>query len=591
MTFDQIFLSVLLVAIFAMLIWGRVRYDVVAFAGLIIAFLAGVVPKDQVFTGFGHPATMIVALVLIIGRGLSTSGAIELIGRYIVDSSRRLQVHMGLMSGIAASLSAVMNNVAALTVLMPLDLQAAEKAKRSPALTLMPLSFASILGGMVTLIGTPPNIVIATFREGVLGEPFGMFDFAPVGAIVAVVGVVFVTLFGWRLVPVERRTRNRSQEWEDLEGYVVEAAVQNGSKSIEKRLRELEPIAEEHDVSILGLVRHGKRLPGTARNEVVRNRDILVLDGGPKTIEQFIGAAGLKLSASKKHGGFVSETLAITEVVVPRGAYIEGRSASDVRLLYRQDVMLLGISRAGERFRERVRKLSIRPGDILLLLGPEERLPDVVDWLGCLPLAERGLQLTQRQKAWPAISIFAAAIVGVSLGWIYLPVALAVVVVAYVLLRLVPLSQIYTAIEWPVIILLGSLIPISVALEASGGTALIAKAIVQWTDGLPTALVLALLMVVTMTLSDVLNNVGTALIAAPIGVDIAERFGVNPDPFLMTVAVAASCAFLTPIGHKNNTIIMGPGGYRFGDYWRMGLPLEIIVVLVAIPMILIVWPI
>ena len=242
------------------------------------------------------------------------------------------------------------------------------------------------------------------------------------------------------------------------------------------------------------------------------------------------------------------------------------------------------------RIRDRVRKSPIQPGDILLMLGPKGQMPDVVHWLGCLSLAERGLDVTQRQKAWVAVGAFVAAIVVASLGWVYLPVALAAVVALYVVLRIVPFDELYESVEWSVIVLLGSMIPLSVAMETSGGTALIANQVVVWTEGMPTVAVLALLMVITMTLSDVLNNVATALIAAPIGVDIALRLDANPDAFLMAVAVAASCAFLTPIGHKNNTIILGPGGYKFGDYWRMGLPLEILVLLVGIPMILLVWP-
>jgi len=277
-------------------------------------------------------------------------------------------------------------------------------------------------------------------------------------------------------------------------------------------------------------------------------------------------------------------------VVIPPGARIVGRSALEVRLLYRHGVTLLGVSRRGKSFRDRVRKLRIEAGDILLLLGPAAQLPDVVAWLGSLPLADRGIKVIQRRKAWVAVLAFAAAVAAASLGWVYLPIALGVVVVIYVLLRIVPLTQVYESVEWPVIILLGCLIPIGTALETSGSTALIARTIVDWTTGLPVVVVLAALMIVTMTLSDVLNNVATALIAAPIGVDIARQLEVSPDPFLMAVAVAASCAFLTPIGHKNNTIIMGPGGYKFGDYWRMGLPLEILVVAVGLPMILIFWP-
>ena len=590
MTADQGILFALIVLVFVFLIWGRFRYDLVAFAALIVAYAAGVVPQEQVFSGFGHPAVVIIALVLVVSRGLSRSGAIELLARRMIKASRGLQAHIGIMAGISAALSSVMNNVAALALLMPLDVQTARRAKRSPALTLMPLSFASILGGMVTLIGTPPNIVIATFRENALGTPYGMFDFAPVGAVVALVGVLFVTIIGWRLIPVERSKHDTSRELQDLEGYVAEATVPETSAAVGKALRELGPMAEENDVALLGLVRRGKRLAGTARNEPVKKDDLVVLEGSPEAIDQFVGAAGLTYVGAEKHGGITGEPVTVTEVVVPEGARIEGRSAMDVRLLYRQGVTLLGISRSGKRLRDRVRKVKVKAGDILLLLGSEERLPDVVGWLGCLSLARPGATITQRSKAWLAVGLFASAIVAASLGIVYLPLALAVVVIAYLAFRIVPLSEVYESVEWPVIVLLGSMIPLGAALEASGGTALIAESIVNWTAGLPTIAVLTILMIVTMTLSDVLNNVATALIAAPIGMDIANRLDANPDSFLMAVAVAASCAFLTPIGHKNNMIIMGPGGYRFGDYWRIGLPLEVLVVLVSVPMIVVVWP-
>jgi di/tricarboxylate transporter len=589
-SFDQAFLLVLLAALFGMLLWGRVRYDIVAFGALIVAYVGGAIPKDEIFSGFGHPATVIIALVLIISRGLYRSGAIEVLARRLIALSRGLQLHIAIMSTVSAALSAVMNNVAALALLMPVDMQAANKAERSPALTLMPLSFASILGGMVTLIGTPPNVVIATFREQVLGTPYRMFDFAPVGLIVASVGVVYVTLIGWRLIPVARSGHDSSKDLRDLQGYIAEGRVTEKSKAIDLMLRELQTIADKDDINLLGLVRGGKRLPGTARDATIRPGDVIVLEGAPQVIEQFLAANGLEYAGAAQHDKVASQTIELAEVVVPEGARIDGRSALELRLLYRHGVTLLGVSRNGERFRDRVRNLIIRPGDILLLVGHSQRLSDVIEWLGCLPLAERGIQALQRRKAWAAVLVFAAAVAAAGMGIIYLPVALGAVVVVYALLRIVSLDGIYRSVEWRVIVLLGCLIPIGTALETSGATSLIARNLVDWTRGLPVVAVLAILIVVTMTLSDILNNVATALIAAPIGVDMARYLDVNPDAFLMGVAVAASCAFLTPIGHKNNTIIMGPGGYKFGDYWRMGLPLEILVLLVGIPAILAFWP-
>jgi len=590
MTAEQYILFSLIGLIFVFLIWGKIRYDIVAFSSLVIAVILGAVPADRVFEGFGHPAVIIIALVLIVSQGLSRSGAIEILARRVVDSSISLQSHVGRIAGISAALSAVMNNVAALALLMPVDMQAARRAKRSPALTLMPLSFASILGGMITLIGTPPNIVIATFREDALGTPYKMFDFAPVGLVVAVVGVAYVALLGWRLIPVARRKRDTGRELAEINSYVSEARVLESSPAIGKRFRELDPLAEESDVHLIGLVRRGKRLPGSARLEIVRKNDLVVMEGSPEDMDHFMGSAGLEIGSALRKEGVITETQVLAEAVVPEGSWLVGRTAMDIRLLYRHSVTLLGISRKGRNIRQRVRKTPVKAGDILLLLGPEERMADVVDWMGCLALAERGLSVTQRKKAWIAAGVFAAAIIAASTGIIYLPLALAVVVIIYVGLKIVPLSGIYESVEWPVIVLLGSMIPLGSALESSGGTEIVARAVIEVSRGLPAAAVLAILMIITMTLSDVLNNVATALIAAPIAVDIANHFNASPDSFLMAVAVAASCAFLTPIGHKNNTIIMGPGGYKFGDYWRMGLPLEILVVLVGLPAILFFWP-
>jgi di/tricarboxylate transporter len=587
---DQSILFTLLGVVFGLLVWGGIRYDLVAFGALILAVIIGVVPQEEAFAGFGHHATVIIALVLIVSRGLSNSGAIELIARHVISGGRTLAMHIGVMSGVAAVLSAVMNNVAALALLMPIDMQAAKKAKRSVSLSLMPLSFASILGGMITLIGTPPNIIIASFREQALGEPFGMFDFTPVGAVTAFAGVIFIVFIGWRLIPVAADDGSRKDQPMPHQDYVAEVRVAEGSRLIDRRVSELDQESDEADVAIEGLVRNGKRLPGRARRELIRKGDLLVIEADAEHIDAFVGSFGLEYVGSEKYRGHADEGLALAEAVVPENARIEGRSALDLRLLYRHGITLLGVSRKGKTFRERVRKLDVRAGDVLLLLGPLEQLDDIVKWLGCLPLKERDLQVVQRHKAWITVASFVLAIAAATSGIVHLPEALALVCMVMIGFNIVPLKEIYTSIEWPVIVLLGSMIPIGSALEASGGTALIAQQIIEFAAGYGPLVVLALLMIVTMTLSDVLNNTATTVIAAPIAIDIAARLSVNPDPFLMAVAIAASCAFLTPIGHKNNTLVMGPGGYRFGDYWRMGLPLEIIVIAVSLPMILIVWP-
>jgi di/tricarboxylate transporter len=589
LTADQTILFSLLFFVFVFLVWGRWRYDLVAFVALLIALLAGVVPKDQAFSGFGHSATVIIALVLIISRGLSNSGAIELLARFVISGGRKLAGHIAVMSSLAAVLSAIMNNVAALALLMPVDLQAASKAKRSPSLSLMPLSFASILGGMITLIGTPPNIVIAEFRGDALGESYKMFDFAPVGIACAAVGVAYVALIGWRLLPKATRDSDSTKELFDLSDYIVELKVTEGSEVIGKRVRDLDETAEKSDVEILGLIRRGRRMPGLARGVEIRAADILVVEADPASIEDLMGIMKLDYVGSGVNL-LKEEQLILSESVVPETSSLVGRSTASMRLLYRFGVALVGVSRRGKRFRDNVRQLEIQTGDVLLLLGSDERLADITGRIGLLPLQDRGHRVLQRDKAWIAVGIFGLAITVASIGLVYLPVALGCVAALYVLLDIVPVKRVYDSIEWPVIVLLGSMIPIGGALQSTGGTALIADGIVNLSAGYSAVFVLTLLIVVTMTLSDVMNNTATAVIAAPIALEIANRLEVSPDPFLMAVAVAASCAFLTPIGHKNNTLIMGPGGYSFGDYWRMGLPLEILIIVVSVPMILWVWP-
>lgn len=590
MTLDQILLFSLFAAVFALLLWGRFRYDLVAFSALMLGVVLGLVPVKDAFSGFGHPATIVVALVLVVSAGLVRSGAVFLITRTLVDASRGLGAHIALMGGIGAVLSAFMNNVAALALLMPVDIQTARKAGRAAALTLMPLSFATILGGMVTLIGTPPNIIIASIRAEALGEPYHMFDFAPVGGAAALAGLIFVALIGWRLIPT--RGGGAAEAAEALAEYIAELTVPEDSPHIGKRVAELDAEAEKADVALLGLIRDGKRRYGRAANTILAAGDTLVIEATPEALDEFRAALSLDFSDKERQQALTAagEGLDVIEVVVTEGARIAGRTAQGLGLAWRQNTVLMGISRQGTRITQHIRRTEVQPGDILLLLCPRDRGPDVTDWLGCLPLATRGLSVTANDKTWLAIGLFGAAVLAASVGLLYLPVALGLVVVAYVLTGILPIAELYDHIEWPVVVLLGSMIPLGAALEASGGTQLIAGGLVTLTAGWPAWAILTVLMVVTMTLSDVLNNTATTIVAAPVGIQMANALGVSPDPFLMAVAVAASAAFLTPIGHKNNTLILGPGGYHFGDYWRMGLPLELLIVVVTIPAILLFWP-
>ena len=591
MTLNQIILFSLFGLVFVMLIWGRFRYDIVAFSALLVAVVLGVIPSSEAFAGFGHPATLVVALVLVVSAGLVRSGAVFLITRTLINASRSLGGHIALMGFVGGVLSAFMNNVAALALLMPVDIQTAHKAKRAVGLSLMPLSFATILGGMVTLIGTPPNIIIAAIREQELGEPFKMFDFAPVGGVAALAGLLFVSLVGWRLIP-QRDAKTKSEGFGDIGQFIAELTVPEGSKYIDQRLQSLYGTAEKNDVAILGLLRDGKKRYGTAATTELKAGDVLILEAAPEALDEFRTAVQLDFSDATRQDILTTDSggLTMLECVVSDTARVNGRSAQAVGLAWRQRSVLMGISRQGKRITKQLRKTILRPGDILLILVPQETADDVISWLGCLPLADRGLQVTADHKVWLAIGLFAVAVFAASVGLVYLPIALGFVVIAYVLTGIIPLHQLYSHIEWPVVVLLGSMIPLGAALQSSGGTELIAGTLVNLTQGMAPWTILTILMVATMTLSDVLNNTATTIVAAPISIQMAQSLGVNPDPFLMAVAISASAAFLTPIGHKNNTLILGPGGYSFGDYWRLGLPLEILIVAVSIPAILVFWP-
>ncbi|WP_281825175.1 SLC13 family permease [Jannaschia rubra] len=593
MTTDQIILFALFGGVFAMLLWGRFRYDIVAFSALLLGVILGVVPKEDAFLGFGHPATLVVALVLIVSAGLVRSGAVLLITRTLVDAGRGVGRHIAIMGGIGAVLSAFMNNVAALALLMPVDIATARKAGRLPGKTLMPLSYATILGGTVTLIGTPPNIVIAGIRRDQLGESFAMFDFAPVGLVTTLAGLIFVAVLGWRLIPDPEGAQAQGGAVADQKArFVAELTVPEGNRRVGQKVNALYETADETNVHIIGLLREGRRMFGSSRDVTIQAGDALVLEADPDALDEFRASESLEFSDDRRMTLLdeAEQGLSLIEVVVRDDSRINGKSAQAIGLAWRQRTVLMGISRRGRRITERLRRERIQAGDILLLLAPAEQAEEVVDWLGALPLADRGLAVTDNKKVWPAVGAFAAAVAAASFGMVDLTVALGVVVTVYVVARIVPLHQLYDSVEWPVVVLLGSMIPLGSALETSGGTELIAGWLGALTAGQPAWVAMLLLMVVTMVLSAVLNNTATAIVAAPVGIQMAGALNVNPDAFLIAVAVAASCAFLTPIGHKNNTLILGPGGYRFGDYWQMGLPLTLVILAVSLPATLFFWP-
>ncbi|MHA1569151.1 MAG: SLC13 family permease [Alphaproteobacteria bacterium] len=593
MSYEQGVVFAILAGLLVAFVWGFWRHDLVAFVGLLAAVAFGVVPVDQAFAGFGHPAVITVAAVLIISKALANSGAIDHLAARLAPATGQTTTHVLALAGMAAVLSAFMNNVGALALLLPVALQSAAGAGRSPAVVLMPLSFGSILGGLMTLIGTPPNIIVATYRQGAVGEPFAMFDFLPVGGAIAGLGVAYLALVGWRLVPKERQAKKAPGDLFEIAGYVTEAGVPKGSKAVGMGVSEIEEaVGDGEELAVIGLVRGKRRIFAAARRETIEAGDVLIVEAEPDGIDKLVASLGVELAGGQEFqtSGLRSDDIALMEVVVTPKSRMEGRSARSLRLRSRHGVNLVAVSRQGRPLHDRLMSIPFSAGDVVLLQGDVDQLPDVVAALGCLPLAGRGLQLGKRGQMGLAVGVFACAIGAAAVGWVPLLLALALATAAVVALNIVPVREAYDAVDWPVIVLLGALIPVGGALEATGGTALIAAAILKVSSGASPMVILALLIVVTMTLSDVMNNAATAVVMAPVAFGLATQSGVNPDAFLMGVAVGASCAFLTPIGHQNNMLVMGPGGYRFGDYWRMGLPLEILIVAVATPLILWVWP-
>jgi di/tricarboxylate transporter len=625
MTHPQILIFVILAAMMGLFLSGRFRHDVVALAALMACVIVGVVPAGDAFAGFGHPAVITVACVLVLSHGLRITGAVDWLARSVLPRDAGRLTTMFSLLALGAILSGFMNNVGAMALLMPIAVQLSGRLDLAPGQVLMPLAFGTILGGMTTLMGTPPNLIVSGFREEAGLGQFAMFDFAPVGVAVAALGVIFVAAIGWRLVPVRKSAAGTGF---DTGSYLTEVRVPDNSKAVGLTLRAFEAEIEDSGTQIVGLVRNEVRMTAPSGGRRIRAQDILALQADVDALADALSVFGIKLeehpSSSKDKekekpqdaaaeksaqaaqsaiatsvetkvedadaSGDRDEDIVLRELAVLPGSTIVGRSASDLRLRTRYGLNLLAVSREGHPPQTRLRNLKLKSGDLLLMNGPAEEITEFINDTGCVPLGERELRIPNKRMAIIAGAIMLGAIGIVTLGLLPAAAAFALAVLASMLLRTVPLRQIYTAIDWPVIVLLGALIPVAGAMQTTGAADLLARFLVETiAQGNPVA-ALAVVLITTMFLSDVMNNAATAAVLCPIALGIAATLGVNPDSFLMAVAIGASCAFLTPIGHQNNTLILGPGGFQFGDYWRLGLPLEFLVVGVSLPLLLVFWP-
>lgn len=590
---EAIVFGVLLVAL-VMFISGKIRYDIVAVGVLLILTVLRIVPADDAYRGFGHPAVVTVGAVLVLSKVLENSGVIDVMGRWYSRVGERLTVQVMSLSGLVAVLSAFMNNVGALSLLMPLAVRVANSAKRPYSSYLMPLSFASLLGGLSTLIGTPPNIIISAFREEAVGKSFQMFDFTPVGALVAISGLLFICFVGWRLIP-SRRPRASLSDAIDIADYMVEVRAIENSPFVGRLVRDLEESVGE-DVAIVGLIHRGLTYGAPSSYQIIDVGDVFIVEVAPEDLRAFLTRTGFALEIFRDIRSDVvqtveSEDVALLEAVVMRNGLADGNTVRSIHMHSAFGVNLLGVSRRGNRLVTRLSQLVLQVGDVLLLQGRREMVQAALPQLGLLPLAQRELTVEQRRRPLLVpVATFAAALLLTIFGIVPIHVSLPGAVVLLLVSRFLSLQAAYQAVNWPIIILLGAMIPVGEALETTGGALRIASILTDLGESLPPWTMVGLVLLVTMLLSDWINNATAVILMAPVGLGVATAIGASADPFLMAVAIGGSSAFLSPIGHQSNTIVMGPGGYHFGDYWRMGLPLDIIIITVATPLIVQFWP-
>jgi di/tricarboxylate transporter len=589
MTLDQGLAFGVLGAAMALFLWNRLRYDVVALIALLAAIVLGVVPKEKAFSGFSDQIVIIVASALVVSAAISRSGVVESMIRPLAPWMRTPGAQIAVLVGAVTVLSAFMKNIGAVAIFMPIAVQLARRTGGNPSSLLMPLAFGSLVGGLMTLIGTSPNVIVSRMRAELSGEPFRMFDFLPVGAALAAAGVLFLAL-GWRLLPA-RQARTAPEELFKLEsGYTTEASIPAGSPLIGKTVGAAEKLAEG-EVVVSAIIREKYRRYTPAPHWTLFEGDLLVLDGEGHALDKFIAEAGLELETSKEleRKPERPEEMAVMEAVVTADSPMVGRSLTDLALRQRHGVNLLATSRRGERSTARLRRVRFEAGDVVVLQGAEAAMPDVLQALGLLPLAERNVQLGRRRPRWLPVAVLAIAMALVAAGLAPVEVAFFGAATLLVVAGSLTPNEAVGAVEWPVILLLGALIPVSDAIQATGGSQLIADALGGAIQGLPPVAAVALVMVSAMAVTPFLNNAATVLVMAPIAALLAQGLGASVDAFLMAVAIGAACDFLTPIGHQCNTLVMGPGGYRFGDYWRLGLPLSVIVVALGAPLLMLVW--
>lgn len=589
MTLPQWLSVATLAGMMALFLWGRFRYDVTAIIALLAALLIGVVKPADAFKGFADDIVIIVGSALVMSAAVQRSGVIEIALGFVSRRVKSVRSQLLVLTASVGVSSALVKNVGALAMLMPAAFQIAKKGGTNPSVFLMPMSFASLLGGLMTLVGTSPNIIVSRVREDMTGEPFAMFDYFPTGFGLLVVGLIFLR-FGYRLLPRDRRAAPTMGEALNISGYVTEASVVEDSPAIGETIAEF---IERHDneVVVTSLLRGD--MQGTVHPNVhLREDDVLILSGEPDALERVIARDRLVLTGedTAEAEGREADEIGVIEAVVTTDSALIGRTAGRLSLRKRFGINLIAVSRAGEHLTRKIGQTVLQAGDVIVLQGPVDLLPDRLRQLGALPLAARAMRLGKSKRGWLPIAILAAAMVATATGLVPVAVAFFAAAGLVIITGALPVDEAYEAVEWPILIMLAALIPVSESLQTSGASNVIATGLAQAAAVLPPWGAVALILVAAMAVTPFLNNAATVLVMAPIAAVFANDLGYRPEAFLIATAMGAGCDFLTPIGHQCNTLVFGPGGYRFGDYARLGAPLSLLVVIVGTPLILWTWP-
>ncbi len=589
MTTPQILSFTIIAGAIASFASGRFRYDLLSLVALLVAVVVGIVPIKSAFSGFTSDVVIIIASALIVSAAVARSGVLEATLGPALNRLKSLPLQVPALAGATALLSIVTKNVGALAILMPTAIKLGRAEGSSASALLMPMSFMSLLGGLVTLVGTSTNIIVSQVRQDTLGKPFRMFDFAPVGLGLTALGFVVVS-FGWRLLPRNRQARENLEDSASDGSYVTEATLKDDLPDEMRSIADLD--LNKDRVTLVGILRpNGKRIAARKRTKISAG-DILLLEGDDEALAQLFDRLPLLPARSHKdiEKDKPNEEVRSIEAVVQPDSPLVGVSAKRARLQDEYGVKLLAIGRRNQRITQRLREVTLRAGDVLLIQAGENAFPDFVRSLSLLPLAERSVKLGNSRQRYGPIAILFTAILLIAFNVVPVVEGFFGAAVLIVVIGALPMREAYNSLEPEVLVLIGALTPISEAVQHTGGTALIAGGLSHILMGISPIFVLGVLLVTAMACSPFLHNAPTVLVLGPIGVLVAKQLHLSPDPFLMAVATGAGCDFLTPIGHQCNTLVMGPGGYRFGDYWRLGLPLSLMVIVVGVPLIALVWP-